>query len=78
MSICRFGSDMEIVFRPFLLMFGGWGQFPWPLCIAPSPTSVSEDIKNLTIWAIVRIAPFHSGVESFSDKNMWAPAQLRA
>ena len=46
--------------------------------IAPISASAAEDITNLIIWAIVRIAPFHLGVGSFSDKNMWAPAQLHA
>ena len=36
---------------------------------APSPASASEDMTNLMIWE----TPFHSGVGSFSDKNMWAP-----
>ena len=45
---------------------------------APSSTSAVDDITNLMIWEIVRIAPFHLGVGSFSDKNMWAPARLRA
>ena len=46
--------------------------------IAPSSASAAEDITNLMIWAILRIAPFHSGVGVFYDKNMWAPARLRA
>ena len=45
---------------------------------APSSASAAEDITNLMIWEIVRIAPFDLGVGSFSDKNMWAPAKLRA
>ena len=44
--------------------------------IAPSFASAAEDITNMMIWAIVRISPFHLGVGSFSDKNMWAPARL--
>ena len=44
---------------------------------AHSSASVAEDITNLMIWAIVRIAPFHSGVGSFYDKNIWNPARLR-
>ena len=45
---------------------------------APSSVSAAEDITNLMIWGIVRIAPFRSGVRSFSDKNMWDPARLHA
>ena len=45
---------------------------------APSSDSAAEDIKNLTIWEIVRISPFHSVVGSFYDKNMLSPARLRA
>ena len=45
---------------------------------APSYASTVEDITNVMIWAIVRTAPFHLGVGSFSDKNMWDPARLRA
>ena len=45
---------------------------------APSYSSPAEDITYLMIWAIGRIALFHSDVGSFYDKNMWAPAQLRA
>ena len=37
---------------------------------APSSDSAAEDIKNLMIWAIVRISPFHLGVGLFSDKNV--------
>ena len=44
----------------------------------PSSASAAEDITNLMIWEIARIAPFHSGVGSFSDKNIWAPERLRA
>ena len=36
---------------------------------APSSASEAEDIKNFIIWAIVRIAPFHSGFGSFSEKK---------
>ena len=45
---------------------------------ASSDASAAEDITNLMIWEIVKEAPFHLGVVSFSDKNMWAPAQLHA
>ena len=45
--------------------------------IAPSSDSAAEDITNLMIWEIMRIDPFHLGVGSFSDKNMWAPARLQ-
>ena len=45
---------------------------------ANSYASEAEDTTNLLIWEIVRIAPFHLGVGSFSDKTMWAPARLRA
>ena len=45
---------------------------------APSSDSAAEDITNLMIWEIVRIALFHLGVGLFSDKNMWAPARLSA
>ena len=44
---------------------------------APSSASAAEDITNLMIWAIVRIAQFQSGFGSFSDENMWDPAWLR-
>ena len=43
---------------------------------ATSSVSAAEDITNLMIWEIVRIAPFHSGFGLFSDKNIWAPARL--
>ena len=46
--------------------------------IVPISPSEADDITNLMIWAIVRIAPLHLGVGSFSDKSMWAPARLRA
>ena len=45
---------------------------------APSSASAYEGITNMIIWAIMRISRFHLGVGSFSDKNMWAPAWLRA
>ena len=45
---------------------------------APSSASAADDITNLMILAIVRTALFHSDVGSFSDKNMWSPARLRA
>ena len=45
---------------------------------APSSASAAEYMTNLMIWAIVRIGPLHSGVGSFSDKNIWAPARLSA
>ena len=45
---------------------------------ASSSASAAEDMINLMIWAIMRIGPFHLGVGLFSDKNMWAPARLRA
>ena len=45
---------------------------------APSSSSGADDIKNLMIWEIVRIAPFHLGIGLFSDKNVWASARLRA
>ena len=44
---------------------------------APSSASAAEDMTNLMIREIVRIAPFHSGVGSFYDKNVWASLQLR-
>ena len=43
-----------------------------------SSASATEDIANLMIWISVKTAPFHWGVGLFSDKNMWAPARLRA
>ena len=46
--------------------------------ITPSSASAAEDITNFMIWEIVRISLFCSGVGSFSDKNMLAPARLRA
>ena len=45
---------------------------------AYSSDSTAEDIKKLMIWDIVKKALFHSFVGSFSDKNMWDPARLRA
>ena len=45
---------------------------------APSSASLVDEITNVMIWETVRIAQFHLGVGSFSDKNMLAPAQLRA
>ena len=48
------------------------------MCSAPSSASAAEYITNLMIWEIVRIGPFHSGVGSFSDTTIWAPARLRA
>ena len=44
---------------------------------APSSASAAEDITNLMIREIARIAPFHLVVGSFSDKNMWALVRLR-
>ena len=44
----------------------------------PISDSADEYITNLMIWEIVRMAPFHLGVGSSSDKNMRAPAQLCA
>ena len=44
----------------------------------PSSASTDEEITNLMVWSIVRISPFHSGIGSFSDKNMWAPERLNA
>ena len=41
---------------------------------APCSASAAEDITNLMIWEIVRIAQFQLGVGLFSDKNMWTPA----
>ena len=45
---------------------------------APSSASAAEDMTNLMIWETVRIGLFHSGVGSFSDKNIWAPVRLHA
>ena len=45
---------------------------------APSSASAAEDMINLMIWALMRIGPFHLGAGSFLDRNMWAPARLRA
>ena len=43
-----------------------------------SSASAAEDMKNLMIWAIVRIGQFHLGVGLFSDKYIWALERLRA
>ena len=45
---------------------------------AHSSASAAEYIKILMIWEIVRISLFHLVIGSFSDKNMWDPARLRA
>ena len=45
---------------------------------AHSSASAAEHITNLIIWEIMRTDPFHLGVGLFSDKNMLAPARLRA
>ena len=37
---------------------------------APSSASAADEMTNLMIWEIVRIAPFHLGVGSFSDKKI--------
>ena len=44
---------------------------------APSSASTAEDMKNLMIWAIVRIGPFHLGVGLFSDKNIGSSTAAR-
>ena len=61
---------------------GGWGQ---PILIrvwrkgiiylavmkrAPSSDSAAEDMTNLMIWAMVRMAPLERGKGSFSDRKM--------
>ena len=46
--------------------------------IAPISASAAEDMTNLMIWEMVRIAPFYSGIGGFSDKNMWYPERLCA
>ena len=38
--------------------------------------SAADDTTYFIIWAMVRRGPFQRGMESFSDKKMWAPAQL--
>ena len=46
--------------------------------IAPSSASAAEDMTNLIFMGNYEYRPFHSGVGSFSDKNICAPAWLRA
>ena len=38
--------------------------------------STADERTYFIIWAMVRRGPFQRGMESFSDKKMWAPAQL--
>ena len=45
---------------------------------AASSASTSDAITDLMICAIVNTAPFNGGVGTFSDRNIWSPALLRA
>ena len=66
-------------FQPISIHFWRMGTISLAVMYsAPSSASAAEDMTNLMIWAILRIGPFHLGVGSFSDKNTWAPARLRA
>ena len=38
--------------------------------------SAADNTTYFIIWAMVRRSPFQRGMESFSDKKMWAPARL--
>ena len=43
-----------------------------------SSASAAEDMKKLMIWATVRTGPLSCGTTSYSNRNMYAPARLRA
>ena len=38
--------------------------------------SIADETTYFMICAMVRTGPFHRGIESFSDRKMWAPALL--
>ena len=66
-------------FQPISISVRRMGKFSLDVMYsAPSSASAAEDMTSLMIWEIVSIGPFHSGVGSFFDKNIWAPERLCA
>ena len=74
---CRTGGGLGGCFHPISVRVFRRGTISLAVRNkAVISASAADDTTYLIIWAMVRRSPFQRGMESFSEKKMWAPAWL--